>query len=215
MNTTIRAVLWDFGGVITTSPFASFNRFEHDHHLPHDFIRGINAHNPTTNAWARFEASQITLDEFDREFEAETRTAGHPIAGRAVLELLGGEVRPRMVEVLQHCKQHYQVVCLTNNMNTGAGPGIWGSAARAAAVEAAMALFDEVIESSKIGMRKPDPAIYTYACERMRALPAEIVYLDDLGINLKPAKALGMHTIKVSGEAQAIADLEQILALRF
>jgi putative hydrolase of the HAD superfamily len=213
MNTTIRAILWDFGGVMTTSPFESFSHFERTRGLPLDFIRTINATNHTTNAWARFEASEIDLDTFDREFEAESRAAGHAIPGREVLGLLGGDVRPRMVEVLRTCKAHYQVVCLTNNMNTGQGPGIWGTPERGAAVDATMALFDEVIESSKIGMRKPDPRIYALACERMRAAPAEVVYLDDLGINLKPAKALGMHTIKVTGEAQAIADLERILSL--
>lgn len=215
MNTSIRAILWDFGGVMTTSPFEAFSRFEQARGLPRDFIRTINATNPTGNAWARFEANQIDLDRFDREFEAESRAAGFALSGRSVLDLLGGEVRPRMVEVLRACKQQFRVVCLTNNMNTGEGPGIWGTDERSAAVVAAMALFDEVIESSKIGMRKPDPRIYQLACERMRAAPSEVVYLDDLGINLKPAKILGMHTIKVTSEAQAIAELGRVLDLNF
>ena len=120
-----------------------------------------------------------------------------------------------MIEVLRQCKAHFQVMCLTNNMNTGEGPGIWGTPIRAAAVERAMALFDLVMESSKEGLRKPDPRIYKLACERMRTAPAEVVYLDDLGINLKPARELGMHTIKVSSEAQAIVDLEKALGLTF
>jgi putative hydrolase of the HAD superfamily len=215
MNTIIRAVLWDFGGVMTSSPFDAFEQFEREQELPRDFIRSINATNHTTNAWARFEASQISLEEFDLEFAAESRAAGHEIRGHQVLALLGGEVRPRMVEVLKACKQHYQVVCLTNNMNTGPGPGIWGSPERTARVDATLALFDEVIESSKIGLRKPDPRIYAFACEKMRTAPAEVVYLDDLGINLKPAKSLGMHTIKVTSEAQAIADLERVLEMKF
>ncbi len=212
---TIRAILWDFGGVLTTSPFEAFNRFENEHQLPANFLRQINATNPDHNAWARFEASVINLDEFDREFAVESRAAGHEVSGRAVLDLLGGEVRPRMLEVLKRCKTRFQVMCLTNNMNTGTGPGIWGSATRTAAVEATLALFDEVIESSKVGLRKPDPRIYALACERLRAAPGEIVYLDDLGINLKPAKALGMHTIKVVSEAQAIADLSRAVGLEF
>ncbi|MSR13621.1 MAG: HAD family hydrolase [Gammaproteobacteria bacterium] len=215
MNTTIRAVLWDFGGVITTSPFDAFEHFERTHNLPRDFLRSINATNHTTNAWARFEASHSSIDEFDAEFAAESVAAGYEVRGRVVLGLLGGRVRPRMVEVLKTCKQHYQVVCLTNNMNTGEGPGIWGSPERVAEVDAAMALFDEVIESSKIGLRKPDPRIYALACERMRTAPAEVVYLDDLGINLKPAKVLGMHTIKVTSEAQAITDLGKVLEINF
>ena len=211
----VRAILWDFGGVMTTSPFEAFASYETAHGLPPNFIRGINATNPETNAWARFEASQSSLDEFDREFEAESRAAGHSIPGRVVLGLLGGEVRPRMVEVLKRCKQDYQVTCLTNNMNTGEGPGIWGTPARAAEVDATMALFDLVIESSKEGLRKPDPRIYTLACSRMQVSPTDVVYLDDLGINLKPAKALGMHTIKVTSEAQAVADLEMALGFAF
>ena len=207
----IKAILWDFGGVITSSPFEAFSRFEQTHGLPRDFIRTINATNPDDNAWARFEANRIDLETFDREFAAESAAAGHPISGRTVLELLGGDVRPRMLDVLRTCRTRYRLVCLTNNMNTGHGPGIWGSPERCAAVDAAMTLFHEVIESSKVGMRKPDPRIYALACERMAADPREVVYLDDLGINLKPAKAMGMQTIKVVSEAQAIADLSAML----
>lgn len=213
MTTETRAILWDFGGVMTTSPFEAFNRFEREHGLPLDFIRRINATNPDDNAWARFESNRMSLAEFDLAFEAEARAAGHALRGQVVLELLGGDVRPRMVECLRRCKAHYQVVCLTNNMNTGHGPGIWGTAARNAAVAEVMAMFDEVIESSKVGMRKPDPRIYALACERMRVAPFEVVYLDDLGINLKPARELGMRTIKVTGEDQALADLEAMLGL--
>ncbi len=212
---TIRAILWDFGGVITSSPFEAFGRFEQERGLPVDFLRRVNSTNPDNNAWARFESSRISLEEFDREFEIESGNAGHPIPGRLVLDLLGGDVRPRMVEVLKRCKEDYQVVCLTNNMNTGAGPGIWRGAERQAAVDAALQVFHEVIESSKIGLRKPDPRIYALACERMRVAPAEVAYLDDLGINLKPAKAMGMQTIKVVSEAQAIADLGQVLRREF
>ncbi len=212
---SIRAILWDFGGVLTTSPFEAFNRFETEHGLPQNFLRQINATNPETNAWAKFESSQISLDEFDRLFADESAARGFTVTGRTVLGLLGGDVRPRMVEVLKRCKEEFQVVCLTNNMNTGNGPGIWQTASRSAAVNAALALFDEVIESSKIGMRKPEPRIYAYACERMRTAPGEVVYLDDLGINLKPAASMGMKTIKVVTEAQAITDLEQATGLRF
>ena len=173
----------------------------------------MNARNHHTNAWAQFESSQVSLDEFDRLFEDESRALGHAVKGRAVLDLLGGDVRPRMVEVLKRCKQDYHVCCLTNNVNMGEGPGMWGTPARAAQVADVMTMFHQVIESSKIGMRKPDPRIYTLACERMNVAPNEVVYLDDLGVNLKPASALGMHTIKVTGEAQAIADLSAALGI--
>ena len=208
-----KAILWDFGGVLTTSPFDAFDRYEREHGLPPGFIRGINARNHDTNAWALFESNRCTMEDFDRLFEAEARAAGHPLRGRIVIDLLGGDLRPRMVEVLKRCKQDWQCTCLTNNMNTGKEVGTWGTTQRAAAVAEVMTIFDRVIESSKEGLRKPDPRIYALACERMGVAPAEVVYLDDLGINLKPAKAMGMTTIKVTSEAQAIEDLSSALGI--
>lgn len=215
MNRDIEAVLWDFGGVLTSSPFEAFNRYEAQRGIPRDFIRTVNATNPETNAWAQFESSRISADEFDALFEEETRRAGHAIPGRIVIEMLGGDVRPRMVEVLKRCKQHYRVACITNNVKSGEGPGMARSAEKAAQVREVMALFDLVVESSKEGVRKPDPRIYELACERLNVSPARSVFLDDLGINLKPARELGMKTIKVTSEAQAIAELAKVLALPF
>jgi putative hydrolase of the HAD superfamily len=212
---TVTAVLWDFGGVLTTSPFDAFNRFEDERGIPRDFIRGINAINPTTNAWARFESSQINLDEFDLEFARESRAAGHSIAGREIVALLSGELRPRMVDVLKHCKASYKVACITNNVKAGSGPSMASSADRASAISEVMSLFECVIESSHEGIRKPDPRIYRLACDRLGVLPEHSVYLDDLGINLKPARELGMQTIKVVSEDQAIADLERVLGVEF
>ncbi len=212
---SVSAVLWDFGGVITTSPFDAFNRYEAERGLPRDFIRGVNAVNHEDNAWARFESSRIDADEFDRAFLAETTAAGHPVPGRDVIPLLGGDVRPRMVEVLERCKARYRVACLTNNANTGHGPGMSRDPRQADDVARVMTLFDLVIESSKEGIRKPDPRIYALACERLGVPPEAIVYLDDLGINLKPARAMGMTTIKVLNEAQAIKDLAAALGIGF
>jgi putative hydrolase of the HAD superfamily len=212
----IRAVLWDFGGVLTTSPFDAFNRFEAERGIPKDFIRRVNATNPLHNAWARLESSAITLAEFDREFEAESREAGYAIPGRAVVELLSGDLRPRMVSVLERVKQQrYAVACLTNNVRSGEGPGMASTGDRAARIQRVMDLFDVVIESSKEGIRKPNPAFYLRACERLAIEPAQAVFLDDLGINLKPAKALGMTTIKVDDESQAIAELGSVLEMDF
>lgn len=211
----IQAVLWDFGGVLTTSPFDAFNRFESERGYPRDFIRRINATNPEHNAWARLESSAITPAQFDIEFEIESRAAGHPIPGQAVLELLSGDVRPRMVEVLRTCKQRYKVACLTNNVKSGEGPGMARTSERAQRLQDVMGLFDLVLESSKEGIRKPNPAFYLRACERLRIKPNQAVFLDDLGINLKPAKELGMTTIKVTSEDQAIDELSNILRLDF
>ncbi len=209
----IRAVLWDFGGVLTTSPFEAFNRYEEANGIPLDFIRKVNATNPEDNAWARFESSRIDLDAFDAAFEAESGALGHPIAGRAVVELLSGNIRPRMVDALKRCKRRYRVGCLTNNVRSGEGPGMARTSERAMAMQAVMDLFDFVIESSKEGIRKPNPEFYLRACRALDVEPAESVYLDDLGINLKPAKVLGMTTIKVVSEAQALADLNAVVDL--
>ena len=210
----IRAVLWDFGGVLTTSPFEAFNRLERERGLPVDFIRTINATNHETNAWARFESSQITLDEFDVEFEVEARAAGHPLRGKQVVELLSGDLRPRMVAALKECKRRYKVACLTNNVKSGEGPGMARSTDRAERMARVMAIFDVVVESSKEGIRKPNPKFYQVACERLGVAPAEALFLDDLGINLKPARELGMTTIKVTSEAHAIAELERHLGIK-
>lgn len=209
----IEAVIWDFGGVLTTSPFEAFNRYEAERGYPRDFIRGINATNPEDNAWARFESSRISLDEFDLAFAAESAEAGHRIPGSEVVALLSGDIRPRMVEALKHCKEHFRVACITNNVKSGSGPGMARDSERADAVGSVMALFDLVVESSIEGIRKPDPRIYLLACERLGVAPERAVFLDDLGINLKPARALGMQTIKVVQEAEAIDALYQVTGL--
>ena len=211
----IQAVIWDFGGVLTNSPFDAFNRFEAEHGLPKDFIRTINASNPESNAWARFESSAVSLDEFDRLFEEESRDRGYPVPGTRVIEMLSGEVRPRMVEALRRCKAAFAVACITNNMKTGLGPSMAGSFARQTETDRVMALFDLIVESSVEGIRKPDPRIYQLTCKRLGVPPQACVFLDDLGINLKPARALGMHTIKVLSEDQAIADLQAATGLSF
>jgi len=213
MNRNIDAVLWDFGGVLTSSPFEAFNRYEERHGIPRDFIRGVNATNPEANAWAKFEASRISADEFDALFEEETRRAGHSIRGRVVIEMLSGEVRPEMVAALRECKKHYRVACITNNVKSGEGPGMARSAEKAERIREVLALFDLVVESSKEGMRKPDPRIYRLACERLGVSPTRAVFLDDLGINLKPARDLGMTTIKVVNVSQALAELSKALDL--
>ena len=213
--TSIEAILWDFGGVFTTSPFEAFNRFEAARNLPKDFIRRVNSTNPTTNAWAQFESNAITAEQFDQLFERESESLGHPVRGVRVLELLSGELRPRMVSVLKKCKEHFKVGCITNNMKSGEGPSMARDEAKAAASQSVMALFDVIVESSVEGVRKPNPRIYEIACDRMGVGPDGCIFLDDLGINLKPAKALGMTTIKVIEEDQAIKDLEKATGIRF
>lgn len=209
-----KAVLWDFGGVLTTSPFESFNRFEIERNLPKDFIRSINATNPETNAWAQLESSEISIEEFDDKFAQEAAARGHEVRGQEVLTLLSGQIRPEMVKALEIIKQTLKVGCITNNVKSaGEGPGMANTTERATEVANVMALFDTIIESSKAGIRKPNPKIYEIACEEMGIQPNDAVFLDDLGINLKPARALGMTTIKVLTADQALIELESHLQL--
>ena len=208
----IEAILWDFGGVFTTSPFEAFDRFQRARGLPDNFIRTINSTNPDTNAWARFESSAIDADEFDVAFRQEAEALGHSVRGKDVLELLSGEFRPRMAAVLAECKKHYKVGCITNNMKKAEEREGEERAQPAAQV---MALFDVIVESSIEGIRKPEPRIYQIACERLGVRPERTVFLDDLGINLKPARAMGMTTIKVVTEDQAIRELSEATGLTF
>ena len=210
---TIEAVIWDFGGVLTTSPFEAFNRYEQAHGLPNDFIRGINATNPESNAWAQFESARISLEEFDAAFAAEAAAKGCRVPGRDVIALLSGDLRPRMVEALKRCKKRFKVACITNNVKSGTGPAMATSGATRERTGAVMALFDLVVESSVEGIRKPNPEIYRLTCAKLGVAPDACAFLDDLGINLKPARQLGMQTIKVVEEDQAIRELEQITGI--
>ena len=217
MNSSLQlqAILWDFGGVFTTSPFENFNKLEEELGAPRDFIRNVNATNPDKNAWAQFESNSVSLDEFDELFADESEALGLRIGGRAVIEVLSGDLRPRMVEVLKVCKQNYKVACITNNVKAGKGPGMNQNVEKANEVSKVMDLFDAVIESSIVGIRKPNPAIYRMASDALEVKPHNCAFLDDLGINLKPAKKLGMATIKVLGEDQAISDLSNLTGLDF
>lgn len=199
----VQAVIWDFGGVITASPFEAFNRYEAERGLPKDLIRRVNAADPNTNAWAQFEQSRIDAAGFDRLYLAESTALGHPVSGADILPLLHGVVRPRMVAALRACKRRFKVGCITNNM-------AWeGRPARPPEMAEAMALFDVVIESALAGVRKPDPKIYLTMCEALAVAPQDCVYLDDLGVNCKPAAQLGMRAIKVLNEDQALEDLSR------
>ena len=204
----IRAVLWDFGGVILSSPFDAFTRYETGHGLPEGFIRSLNATNPDTNAWARLERSEVDFDEFCSLFEAEATAAGHSVDARAVMALLAGEIRPEMVEALRRCrKAGLKTACLTNNFV--AFPTTERTGGHAEVLE----LFDVIVESSKVGVRKPDPRFYEMACELLDIKPDEAVFLDDLGINLKPARAMGITTIKVEDPTKAIEELAAVLGM--
>lgn len=207
-------VIFDFGGVITSSPFEAFNRMEAERGLPHNLVRRINSANPDGNAWALFERAEIDAALFDALFAQEAQALGHDLPGRDVLALLSGDIRADMVAALDWLKANgYRIGCITNNVPAGHGAQMASTVEKAEAIAAIMARFDHVVESSKVGLRKPDPAIYRLACDALGVSPDRCVYLDDLGINCKPAAALGMAAIKVSGSEQALADLETALGL--
>jgi putative hydrolase of the HAD superfamily len=208
------AVLWDFGGVILSSPFEAFNHFESSVGLPRDFIRSVNATNPHATAWALLERNEISPRDFDQAFADDSAALGHEVRGAAVLALLAGEVRPQMVAALDAVKAAgYKTACLTNNVVTTDVESTVIADDRGAAIAAVMSRFDAIVESSKVGVRKPEPRFYEIACEQLGVRPAECVFLDDLGINLKPAAAMGMTTIKVGDPDVALSQLSAILGL--
>jgi putative hydrolase of the HAD superfamily len=207
----IEAVIFDFGGVLTSSPFEAFARFETERGLPIDIIRRTNAANHLENAWAKFERAEVDVETFDHLFADESRALGAEVRGRDVLPLLQGDLRPEMVEALKRIKARFKTGCITNNLPANAIGSMTG---RSLYVAEVMVLFDHVIESAKIGLRKPDPRIYQLMVEKLEVDPKTCVYLDDLGVNLKPAREMGMTTIKVASGAQAIAELEAATGLK-
>ena len=205
----IKAVIWDFGGVFTTSPFEAFARFETERGLPADIIRRTNASNHLENAWAKFERAEVDIETFD-QFAVESLALGAEVRGRDILPLLAGDLRPEMVEAFRRIAAKLKTGCITNNLPANAIGSLGG---RSIYVAEVMALFDHVIESAKTGLRKPDPRIYQMMVEALHVDPKCCVYLDDLGVNLKPAREMGMTTIKVVDAAQAIAELEAATGL--
>ena len=215
LNREFDAVIWDFGGVLTSSPFDAFTAYETRKGLEPGFIRRVNSRNPDHNAWARLERDEFTAAAFDEAFALESEAMGHRIQGFEVLRLIVGVVRPDMVEALRRIHQKKKTGCITNNFRAisslqddASSPPLAGLYKRDI-----MKFFHHVIESALVGVRKPDPAIYRMMTDALEVDPSRCIYLDDLGINLKPAKAMGMATIKVGDPAQAIAHLSELLQM--
>ena len=200
-----KAIIWDFGGVITSSPFEAFNQFEEANGLPKDIIRTINSENPDTNAWAKFESNSITIDVFNDLFLKEAKAKGFDIKGRDIIKLLKGNIRKNMVSFLRELKSDFKLGCITNNVKSSSEENNDNE------TKEAMSLFDHVIESSIVGIRKPNPEIYMMSCDALKVSPDQCIYLDDLGINLKPARELGMTTIKVIQPEDAIQEVRNLL----
>jgi putative hydrolase of the HAD superfamily len=200
---SVQAVIWDFGGVISSSPFEAFARYEAERGLPKDFLRTVNATNPHDNAWARLERSEYDHAAFDEAFARESLALGHEVRGRDVLPLLSGQIRPEMVEALRRISARLKTGCITNNFKSMSASPMGGLYKGEI-----MGLFHHVIESAKAGLRKPDPRIYLMMTDALKVDPSACVYLDDLGINLKPARDLGMKTIKVGEPGPALQALQ-------
>lgn len=204
----VDAVLFDYGGVLAGSPFEAFERYEAEQGLPNGFIRSLNATNHHDNAWARLERNELGFEEFCDAFEAEATAAGGTIDARALFAMFSGEIRPDMVEAVRRCRERWKTGLLTNNFVTPLS-----GTERGMAIGEVLGLFDVVVESSVVGIRKPDPRFYELACRELEVTPDRAVFLDDLGVNLKPARAMGMVTIKVGDPQSALAELETVLGV--
>ncbi|MGY1600649.1 HAD-IA family hydrolase [Geodermatophilus sp. SYSU D00815] len=209
MTALVSAVVFDLGGVITESPLHAFDAYEQEAGLPEGLIRRLNSTNPDTNAWARFERNEVDLAGFSQLFRAEALAAGHFLDPGKVLDALRGELRPEMVTAVRRLKEAgLPLALLSNNVTPMDGTGELGELLR---------LFDAVVESSLEGVRKPEPEIYRRALARLSdavgrpIAAADCAYLDDLGINLKPARAMGFRTVKVVEPAEALAELSELV----
>ena len=210
-----RAVIFDLGGVVFPSPFTAFRAYEEAHGLRHRFISEIVVQGGDDGAWSRFERGELGLDEFAVAFEAECAAAGGTVV---VADLFGGMrgdtggAVPEMVAAIHTIRAHgLLTAALTNNwVDDDGSTHLGGDTPTAAALDG---LFDTIVESARVGLRKPDPRIYELVCERLGVTPDVSVFLDDLGTNLKSARAMGMTTIKVDDPVAAVRELGAVLGL--
>lgn len=206
-----RAVIFDLGGVVLPSPFDTFAEYERTHGLPDRFIRTVVASSADHGAWARLERGEVDLAEFAEAFAAECAAAGGTVDALELMAAIGAGSgpRPEMIAAIRTIRER--------GLRTGALTNNW---APAVPVPEAVPgngfaglgdLFDTIVESAVEGLRKPDRRIYELACARLDVTPVETVFLDDLGVNLKPARALGMTTIKVVEPGAALEELSEVL----
>jgi putative hydrolase of the HAD superfamily len=203
------AVVFDLGGVVFRPPFEHFDEYERVAGLPVGAVRKVIAHSSQHGAWAALERGELAMPEFHAALDAEAAAAGHAIDASEIMAMIGNGIgaRPEMVNAIKRIRNHgLLTAALTNNWpsENGSPPGLRG-----------LDIFDVVVESAVEGMRKPDPRIYELTCERLMVEPIEAVFLDDIGANLKPARALGMTTIKVEDSTQALRDLAVVLGFGF
>lgn len=204
------AVLFDLGGVVLGSPLQAIRAYEAELGLARNAINRVAAATAPHGAWSRLERGEFELDAFYPAFEADCRRAGLEIDARAMMDRMAAASAPRpaMLAAIERLRAaDLRVGALTNN---------WAHSEDAGRSDGTRALadrFDVFVESSVEGLRKPDPAIYRLACERLAAPPDRVVFLDDIGANLKPARAMGMATIKVDEPEPALAALSRLVGL--
>jgi putative hydrolase of the HAD superfamily len=200
-----RAVLFDLGGVVLDSPLHAIARFEREHGIPEGFVNRVVASTGPEGAWGRLERGLLDLEAFAPAFEAECAAAGRALSARRLMQRIGETAQPRppMLAAIRRIRERgLLAAALTNN---------WVSASPDSGSGALRGHFDAFFESSVLGLQKPDPRIYEHACGALGVAPREAVFLDDIGRNLKSARALGMTTVRVVEPATALAELEAIL----
>ncbi len=204
---TLRAVIFDLGGVVVDSPLHAIARYERDLGIPDGFVNRLVVERGPGGAWSRLERGEIGRDVFERDFEAECRAAGHALSAGEMMRRIGEcGPRPAMLRAIERLRDAgKRVAALTNNwVDEEADPD---------APHELHALFHVVVESAKVGLRKPDPRIYEHACRALDIRPEEAVFLDDIGRNLKTARTLGMQTIKVDAPEPALAALSELVGI--
>ncbi len=202
---SIRAVIFDLGGVVLESPLHTIADYEREHDLPAGLLNRVVVESGRTGAWSRLERGEIDMETFCRDFDAECERHGAIYPAAAVMAAIAASSgpRPQMLEALRRLRSAgLTTAALTNNWKSD-GQDRHGL----------RPFFDAFIESSLVGLRKPDPRIYHYALEKIAAQPEQTAFLDDIGANLKAAKALGITTVKVVEPNSALEELEQLVGL--
>jgi epoxide hydrolase-like predicted phosphatase len=197
-----RAVIFDLGGVVLDSPLHAIARYERELGIPAGFVNRVVIEAGSGGAWPRLERGELPIEEFFGAFEAECREQGQSISAMEVMLRIGEcGPRPVMLEALGRIRRRgIAVAALTNN---------W--AGEQDRTHELREHFDAFVESSVVGLRKPDRRIYLLACESLAIEPAEAVFLDDIGRNLKTARELGMTTLKVDHPEEALDALSDLL----
>ncbi len=207
------AVLFDLGGVVLGSPLHAIADYERELGIPANFVNRVVASTAPHGGWARLERGELSMAEFYVAFEADCRDAGHEISAREMMNRMNEATKPRevMLEAITRLRTAgLRTAAVTNNWVV---PEEVADENPAGAKSAVAELFDVFVESSVEGLRKPDPAIYELTCERLSVSPTACVFLDDIGSNLKSARAMGIATIKVDTPEAALRELEELIGL--